>query len=265
MSAHIPVVSTKIDGRVATITMSRERSNAIEDTLIDGLMRAFQEVEVERSVGAVILRSAGKLFSPGLDLQTLSLLDRPGMTRFMERFAACVLTMYACPKPVIAALHGHAVAGGCVFSLTTDWRVLRRGAMVGLNEIKVGVPLPFGVAHILRESVGPAHATEIALLGRNFRDEQAVAAGLVHEVVDEAEFEPTLAARAEEFATKDAVSFAVTKLYLRSAAIERIRANDRQLYGEWLDAWFSPETRSRVQEIVAALQGKGSGTEKARS
>ena len=103
MSPNSPVISTTIEGSVATITMSRERSNAIEDTLIDGLMRAFQEVEAEARVSAVILRSAGKLFSPGLDLQTLSLLDRPAMTRFMERFAACVLTMYACPKPVIAA------------------------------------------------------------------------------------------------------------------------------------------------------------------
>jgi enoyl-CoA hydratase len=220
-------------------------------------MTAFQEAQADPAVRAVALRAEGKLFCPGLDLQDLWPLDRPAMGRFMERFGACVLTLYACPKPVIAAVHGHALAGGCVLALTADWRVSRRGAMLGLNEVKVGVALPFGVAHMLRESVASARMAEIALLGRNFRDEEAVAAGLAHEVAEAPAFEETCRARIEEFASKDAAAFGVTKRYLRSAAIERIRANDRHLLGEWLDGWFSPPTRARVAEIVAGLQGKG--------
>lgn len=257
MSPTPSAVSTRIDGSVATISMSRAHANAIDDALADGLMAAFQEVDADPAVRAVRLRAEGKLFSPGLDLQDLLPLDRAAMGRFMERFGACILTMYACSKPVVAEIHGHAVAGGCVLALTADWRVLRRGAVVGLNEVQVGVPLPFGVAHILRESVASAHMAEIALLGRNFRDEGALAVGLVHEVAEADAFESTCRARIDEFAAKDGAAFAVTKRYLRSAAIERIRANDRQLLGEWLDSWFSPPTRARIGEIIAGLRAKG--------
>ena len=102
----------------------------------------------------------------------------------MRRFSAAVLTLYTFPKPVVAVLHGHALAGGCVLALCADWRVLRRGAITGLNEVKVGVPLPFGVALIVRDAVPTNKLTAVALLGRNTSDEEALAAGLADELAD---------------------------------------------------------------------------------
>ena len=128
-----------------------------------------------------------------------------------------------------AAIHGHALAGGCVLGLCADWRVLRRGALIGLNEVKVGVPLPFGVALIVRDAV-PRHALPaVALLGRNFSDEAALAAGLADELAEPGEVEAAARARLEELLDKDPAAFSVTKRYLRSPAIERIRANNRLL------------------------------------
>jgi enoyl-CoA hydratase/carnithine racemase len=129
--------------------------------------------------------------------------------------------------------------------------------VTGLNEVKVGVPLPFGVALIVRESVPTNKITEVALLGRNFTDEAAVAAGLADELADAAEVETVSRTRLEEFLAKDAFAFAVTKRYLRSPVVERIRANNRLLIPEWLDGWFSPGTRARIAAIVAELEAKG--------
>lgn len=252
-----PTVTVRVESGIAHVTMSRAHANAIDGALVDDLSAALRAVEEDDAARAVILRGAGKLFCPGLDLQDLSALDRPSMQAFMDRFGAVVLELYTFPKPMLAALSGHALAGGLVLALAADWRVLRRGAMVGLNEVKVGVPLPYGVAHVVRESV-PAHRrTEVALLGRNFRDEEALAAGVVDEIAEPDDFEARCLERAEEFASKDSRAFAVTKRYLRSAAAERARAQGRLLVPEWIDAWFSPSTRARVAEIVAGLKGKG--------
>ncbi len=138
--------------------------------------------------------------------------------------------------------------------LATDHRVLRRDALIGLNEIQVGVPLPFGVALLLREAVGPRRLEEIALLGRNYTNEDAISAGLVHEVVDAQGFENHCIDRLREFADKDPCAFAATKHYLRRPTVERIRASDALFRPEFLDCWFSESTRARIRKIVDTLK-----------
>ena len=134
--------------------------------------------------------------------------------------------------------------------------MLRRGALVGLNEVKVGVPLPFGVALIVRDAVPRTSLAEVALLGRNFSDEAAVEAGLADELADDGAVEQVARARAEEFISKDPAAFSVTKRYLRSPVVERIRASNLLLLPEWLDCWFSPGTRARIGAIIEDLKGK---------
>ena len=119
-----------------------------------------------------------------LDLVALADYDRPAMERFMSSFAVTVWALYGLPKPVVAAVSGAAVAGGCILALTADHRVLRRGAPIGLNEVKVGVPLPWTVTRLLRASVEPHALGRIALLGRNFEGDEAVAVGLADELAD---------------------------------------------------------------------------------
>lgn len=257
MSQIRPAVSTTNDRGVAVVTLDRAHGNAINDALVDGLLRAFHDCEEDPAIGVVVLAAAGKVFCPGLDLQDLLPLDRPAMSRFLDRFEACVLNMYAFSKPVIAAVSGHAVAGGSVLALTADWRIVRRGALMGLNEVRVGVPLPFGVAQILRESVPPHREAEIALLGRNFQDEEALAVGFAHELVEPEGLEAAWRARAEEFLTRDLEAMRITKRYLRAPAVERIRGSARQLQAEFLDRWFSEGTKRRIAAIVADLAARG--------
>lgn len=258
MSASAPSVTLTPEGAVGVVKLDRAHGNAIDDGLVESLVAVLAEAESNPAVGGVLLTSAGKIFCPGLDLQDLVALDRDAMERFMLRFSAAVLTLYTFPKPVVASLHGHALAGGCVFALCADWKVLRRGAIVGLNEVKVGVPLPFGVALIVREAVPRHKLTGVALLGRNYTDDEAVAAGLADELADAGAVETAARARLDEFLSKDLTAFAVTKRYLRSPVVERIRANNRLLMPEWLDGWFSPGTRARIDAIVAGLKEKGS-------
>lgn len=251
-------VTLSVDGELATLTIAREHGNALNPATIAGLAALARQAGDDPAVRAVLLAAGGKLFCPGLDLQELVDLDRGAMQGFLRRFNECILALYTLSKPVVAALHGHAVAGGCVLASTADWRILRRGALIGLNEVVVGVPFPYGVAQILRATV-PAHRiTEVALFGRNFAGEAALEAGLVDEVAEPEDFEARCRERATELAAKDSRAFAITKRYLRSTTAERIRAHEARLEPEFLDAWFAPETRARIQGLVVQLRARES-------
>lgn len=252
-------VTLEVDGALATLRLSRIHGNAINEELVEDLGAACREAAADPRIRGVLLAGAGKLFSPGLDLQDLFDLGRPAMERFLDRFSAVVLALYEFPKPLVARIHGHAVAGGCVLALTADWRVLGEGAMVGLNELRVGLPFPHGVATILREAVPAPRIAEVALFGRNYRGEEAAAVGLVHEVRPAAALDAHCRARLEELAGKDPRAFAVGKRYLRASTVERIRAHESRLAHEFLDSWFSAETRERLRTVVAELRGPGRG------
>jgi enoyl-CoA hydratase len=249
-------VSYSADDGVATLRIARDHGNAINETLAQDLMTTFQEADADPEVRGVLLTADGKLFCPGLDLRELIELDRPAMERFMTRFGTMLLSLYTFRKPVVAALSGHTLAGGCVLSLTADRRVLVEGALIGLNEVIVGVPLPFGVSLMLRETVRTPILEEVALLGRNYRGQDAVDSGLVHEIHEADGFETFCLERLVQFTEKDPNAFATTKRYLRSAAVERIRANDQKFVPEFLDCWFSKDTQTRIRGIVAELSAR---------
>lgn len=239
---------------LAVLRLDKPRGNAIDEELIGDLSAACAELSRDDGLRGVLLASAHpKLFCPGLDLVSLFGYDRRGMQRFMTAFSEAVLALFALEKPVVAAVSGHAVAGGCILALTADMRLLRRGAQIGLNEVKVGVPLPWDVAVLLRHTVNPGALTRVALLGRNFADEEALEVGLADAVLEAEGFEAECSKRLFEFVDKQPWAVAATKRYLRAGALVEMRARQRELQAEWLDAWFSEETRGRIQEIVSGL------------
>ncbi|PYP99837.1 MAG: hypothetical protein DMF82_23745 [Acidobacteria bacterium] len=245
-------------GSLAVLRLDKARGNAIDEPLVEELREACRELEADDSVRGVLLASAHpKLFSPGLDLVSLIEFDRPRLQRFMTTFGEMVSALYGLRRPVVAAVSGHAVAGGCILAMAADWRVLRRGGVsIGLNEVKVGVPLPLSIAALLRATVAPGALSRVALLGRNFADEEALAAGLADELADEGRFETTCLTRVREFAEKDPYSLAVTKTYLRADALRQMKAENAAAVAEWLDGWFSPATQARIRATVASLTRK---------
>jgi enoyl-CoA hydratase/carnithine racemase len=246
------------DGRLAVLRLDKVRGNSIDEPMAEALVAAAGELAAEDAVRGVLLASAHpRLFCPGLDLVALAGYDRPAMGRFMERFEAATVALFALRKPVVAAVAGAAVAGGCVLALTADLRLLRRGSAIGLNEVRLGIPLPGTVAVLLRVSIPPPSLARVALLGENLTDEDARAAGLVHEVLPPEGFEAAALARLDEMADRDPHAVGTTKAYLRQAALAEMRAGDDARWGRFLDAWFSPAAQEKIRETVAALTKKG--------
>jgi hypothetical protein len=152
----VGLIRIDVDRGLAVVRLDKARGNAIDEPLVRELLAATRRLEEDAAVRGVLLTSANpKIFCPGLDLVTLYDYDRAAMERFMLLFSEMVAALYGLAKPVVAGVNGHAVAGGCILALTADYRVLRRGgAQIGLNEVKVGVPLPWSVAVLLRASPG---------------------------------------------------------------------------------------------------------------
>jgi enoyl-CoA hydratase len=243
------------DGPIALLRLDKARGNAIDEPLCLELIRVARELDSDDSVRGVFFGSAHpKLFCPGLDLVTLIEYDRPALERFMRVFTEAVWALYALKKPVLAGVSGHAVAGGCILALTADYRILRRGGVqIGLNELRVGVPLPWSVALLLKASVPPPALVTIALLGSSPTDEQAVQVGLVHGLADSENFFATCLEKLREFADRDPRAFALTKSYLRLDVLSGMKAHEADEADQWLDCWFSTPTQDRIRKIVSSL------------
>jgi enoyl-CoA hydratase len=243
-----------LDG-VARLKLAAGKGNAMTAELLDGIRGWFERVTAPGGEArAVVVIGDDRFFSAGLALPSLIGLDRPAMEAFIEGFAACMLTVFACPLPVVAAVSGHAIAGGCVLALMADVRLMADGdARIGLNEVQLGIGLPSVVVESLRMSVPPASILPIALEGQLFAPRRARELGLVDELVAPADLETRALARARELAQVPASGFAQVKAALRGPVLATVERNSAMETERWLDSWFSDEGRARIGQTVARL------------
>jgi enoyl-CoA hydratase/carnithine racemase len=154
------MISLDRQENVAVLKLDRSTTNAINLGLVETLSAALQEVKHDTKARSLVLTSANnKFFSIGFDIPDLYDLDRPEFETFYREFNALCMDLYTLPKPVMACLNGHAIAGGCILALCCDYRLIAGGKkLIGLNEVKLGVPVPYLADCILRELVGASLA-----------------------------------------------------------------------------------------------------------
>jgi methylglutaconyl-CoA hydratase len=174
------------DGRIATIALTRpEKRNAISAQMIFDLLAALEQAETA-SARVVILTGSGKAFCAGMDLEELqALATTHSLARHLEdarRISKLFYRLYSFPKPVIAAVNGAAIAGGCGLATLADITLCVPEAKFGYTEVKIGF-VPALVAVFLRRQVGEKQARELLLTGRVIDSAEAARLGLVNEVV----------------------------------------------------------------------------------
>lgn len=251
----MPITRT-LDDHVALLRLSLGRGNAINHAFIDALGEALDGA-LAGGARAVVITGEGKVFCGGLDLGELFALDREAMGRFADAFDGLFRRVLAFPRPVIAAVNGHALAGGAILAMAADLRVAQRGGYaIGLNEVALGLPFPAGAYEIARRSTPDTAAAAVFLEARRFSPDEARAAGLVDAVVEDA----VAAAldQARRFAANDPDAVAAVKADLVAPVIARIEATTAAKRERFLDRWFAAETRARI----AALREKLSNPKK---
>src|SRR5467141_1555129 len=240
------------NGPVALLRMENGKANAISASLLERLDGLISQLADAR---AAVITGQGSAFCAGLDLPSLADLDRATMRGFIQRFSAVVLRIFELPIPLVAAVNGHAVAGGCVLALQADVRIgADRDARIGLNETQLGLGLPLAVVETLRWQVPGPSLAPLALEGRLVSPREALQLGLLHEVVPEAELLARALQRATTLAALPPAGLRMVKESLRKLAAVAARANESAESERWLDTWFSPESQQRLKEAVARLK-----------
>lgn len=239
-------------GSVALLRMESGKVNALGPAFVAGLGGLLDALG---DAGAAVLTGQGTVFSAGLDLPALVDLDRGGIHRFMEEFDTLMLRLFELPIPVVAAVNGHAIAGGCVLALQADLRLAAdRDARIGLNETTLGIGLPKVVLETLRCQVPASSLAPIALEGRLFAPREALQLGLLHEVLPEAALLERALERAQELSALPPAGVRQVKAALRGPVAAGIRAVSAQENLRWVESWVHPRSQEKLRATVARLK-----------
>jgi enoyl-CoA hydratase len=234
---------------ITTLRLAHGKASALDLELVDSLALAFAEVLASESK-AVILTGTGSIFSAGVDLFRLVDGGRDYAERFYRALGRMLLELFSFPKPLVVAVNGHAIAGGCVMALAADYRLMATGnARIGVPELLVGVPLPPSVIETIRFAVPPQHLQMLMYTGRTCTPDDALRLGLIDEVTD------ALPARAEEMARHLASlpeqAFTLTKRQLRDRTISRAKHYANEFDDVVREQWADEATHTRIREYLA--------------
>lgn len=206
------------DGPTRTLTLDRPaKRNALDAALVADLKAALAEAEADDAVRAVVLTGAGRVFSAGADLAALQALQTaaPMANRAdSQHLADLFAQIYAHPKPVLAKVNGHAIAGGCGLAAVCDFALAAEGAKLGFTEVRIGF-VPAIVMVFVRRKLGETAARDLLLRGRLIGAAEAAALGLIHRAVPPEALDAEVDALAHELATEtSATAVALTKQML---------------------------------------------------
>jgi enoyl-CoA hydratase len=246
------VVRTEDRDGVTVVTLDRPRANAFNPELVEELRAAFRRA---RGARAVVLASSQRIFSGGWDLKTLASFDRPRMAGFVDDYTDLVRDVFTHPAPVVAALPGHAIAGGLILAAAADERLAAEGeSLFGLSEVHLGVPLPRALYEVFRHMLGERGAERLAATGENLPLDAALEAGLVDRVVPGGDLAEQAYERARLLGDPLRTATAEVRRYAREKAVARFDAGRRD--DPFLEAWFAPEGRTRIEGLVEKLTKK---------
>lgn len=184
VAAGLENIRAELDGNIAVLTMNRPKAlNALNDQTLDELDRLVTCLEGEADILGVIITGEGKAFVAGADISQMSAYGSEQGRNYANRAQALFNKLEALEKPVVAAVNGYALGGGCELSMSCDIRIASEKAVFGQPEANLGVIPCFGGTQRLPRLVGTGIAKELIYTGRQVKAEEAKAIGLVNKVV----------------------------------------------------------------------------------
>jgi enoyl-CoA hydratase len=205
------LVRVEVDERVATIRLDRPPMNAINSVVQEELRAAADEVTRNTDVRAVVLYGGEKVFAAGADVKDFAGQDHEFLVRDAARVMSSIDSIARIPKPVIAAVTGYALGGGCELALAADFRVCAEDARLGQPEILLGIIPGMGGTQRLPRLVGPARAKDLIFTGRFVDAEEALEIGLVDAVVPTSDVYSTAVTMAAKLAKGPSLALAAAK------------------------------------------------------
>jgi enoyl-CoA hydratase/carnithine racemase len=253
----LSLIETRSVGEVLEVRMMRAPVNAMNDALLQELLEALRAAALGPA-RAIVLSGMPGIFSAGLDVPELMTKDAAGMRSFWKLFFDVQRQLAGSPIPVTAAITGHSPAGGAVFAMYCDYRVMAAGAFrIGMNEVAVGIH-PGPVLHgVLKRLVGTRHAELLLSTARMMTSEEALRFGFVDELVPPGEVVDRALAWSQKTLQLPAAAYAATRAIARADLIELVRTAGLEGIaqdGSLADHWWDPETQAVLTMLVQKLK-----------
>jgi enoyl-CoA hydratase len=237
-------------GPITILRLVRGKGNALNLELVTALASALDKLE-SSPARAGVLTGQGNVFGAGVDLMALVEGGAAYANKFVPHMMGVFERLATFPKPLVAAVNGHAIAGGAILMLACDQRLVARGkARIGLTEVLVGVVFPAWALEIARFATPPQHFQTLICTGRTWLPEESLARGLVDELVEPEQLLNRACEVAAEMGAIPPTVFARTKLAIRRPMIETARQQAAKTDAEVLQHWLSPETMREVAKFA---------------
>ncbi|HVV10301.1 enoyl-CoA hydratase/isomerase family protein [Amycolatopsis sp.] len=237
-------------GPVAVLHLEHGKANALDTELCRELTAKVDEAALAGQ-RALVLTGRDGVFSAGVDLRRIRDGGAAYVRRFLPALSDAFLAVFGFPGPTVAAVSGHAIAGGAVLAAACDRRVMASGAgRFGLTELAVGVPFPLVAIEVLRCAYGNPLLSELTLSARTYAAPDALSKGLVHELAAPDAVVSRGTELALELAAAPEEAFAHTKAQLHRPFDERIGEQRAAGDGPVEQMWSSPETLASISEYV---------------
>jgi len=239
------LIRTDLDDGLVQIGLNNGPVNALTAPFLRDFAQLMRDMAQDPRVRSIVLSSTRPVFSAGLNLKEAQHFDAIGQAAIVDGLNTGFLELFACPKPVVVAVDGAAIAGGLFFVLASDIRVCGRSAKFGLAEVRVGVDFPVGPMEIARATIPPADLRRMMLTGQPVGAEHALAAGIV-DVIDPDPLARAVA-QARTLAQIPPKAYAAVKHQIRAHTIAQItaRPDPRLKHG-----WFTDETVPAMQKMI---------------
>lgn len=240
----------KTEAGIAVVTMAHGKANALDIEFCNALVSGFAALR-GADIKAVVLTGQGKMFSAGVDLKRLSDGGAGYIRKFLPALHRFYDVIFHFPKPVIAAINGHTIAGGAVLAACADRRIMaRESGRIGVTELIVGVPFPALAFEVVRFAVPSRYLAEFTLGAQTYATDAALHKGWVDEVVEPGELMDRALAVAQSYAALPPVAFAHTKMLVRQAVTERVAQSGQATDKAVTDIWSAPATLGYIRDYI---------------
>jgi enoyl-CoA hydratase len=238
-------------GDIAVVKLVHGKANALDIELCEAIAARFKQIETS-SARAVVLTGQGRMFSAGVDLPRLAAGGPDYVRKFLPALHKLYETIFYHPKPVLAAVNGHAIAGGCVLACCADKRIAARdGGRIGVTELLVGVPFPAMAFEVMRFATAPQYFPDVIMSGATFTTGDALTRGLVDEIVEPDALMSRAIAAAQTLAALPPKTFAMTKRQIRQPATDAMAKDAAGVDAEAERIWTAPETLDHIRDYVS--------------
>ncbi|MCB9892889.1 MAG: enoyl-CoA hydratase/isomerase family protein [Planctomycetes bacterium] len=242
------MIELTIESGVRVMRMTHGKANALDLEFCTALADAFRAEAVESA--PLVITGSGRIFSAGVDLPRVLAEGDDYTAAFLGALDDCFMRLFELQKPVVAAVNGHAIAGGCILAAACDVALMvDTGATIGVPELAVGVPFPPLPLEILRQAVGTSAARHLAFSCENVSADRAFQLGLVSRLTTAETLMLESIKDASRMGSMPRASFALTKQQLRLPATQMLAALKKHA-DDVAAEWRSPQVKEAIQQFV---------------